>query len=148
MRLHEILIPAFAETFSGLSHWKVRNPHSRYKVGTSWTSTFGCNASRNSRRILWSSSFFSFENYQISTETHRWNKSSSTILIRSLDKQSTLQLLYIFFVGCAKCKWFLASMDLQISTTLFKVTIWSSVSRIFWHFESMEMNVVYYIYRT
>ena len=38
VRFQKILNPAFAENFSCLSHWKVRNPHPLYKLGTSWTS--------------------------------------------------------------------------------------------------------------
>ena len=37
-RLHKILNEAYAENFSCLSHWKVRNPHPLYNPGICWTS--------------------------------------------------------------------------------------------------------------
>ena len=37
-RLHEIKNEAYAENFSCLSHWEVRNPHPLYNLGTCWTS--------------------------------------------------------------------------------------------------------------
>ena len=40
MRFHEIINPAFPESFSCLSHCDVRNPHPLYNLGWSWTSPF------------------------------------------------------------------------------------------------------------
>jgi hypothetical protein len=34
-RLHKISKEAYAENFSCLSHWEVRNPHPLYNLGTS-----------------------------------------------------------------------------------------------------------------
>ena len=39
-RLQEIINTLYAENFSCLSHWEVRNPHSLYNSGTCWTSIF------------------------------------------------------------------------------------------------------------
>ena len=37
-RFQKILNPVFAENFSSLSYWEVRNPHPLYNLGSSWTS--------------------------------------------------------------------------------------------------------------
>ena len=39
-RLHEIINEAYAENFSCLSHWEVRNPHPLSNSGSCWTSLF------------------------------------------------------------------------------------------------------------
>ena len=39
-RLHVIINEAYAENFSCLSHWEVRDPHPLYNLGRCWTSPF------------------------------------------------------------------------------------------------------------
>ena len=98
MRFQKIPNPAFAKNFSCLSQWKVRNPDPRYKLGTSWTSPFGRNVLRNSRRIMWSSSFFRhkvLKKDEIRVLQEFWSEFWS-------EKQLTLQLLNVFFCGVCK----------------------------------------------